>query len=138
MSHDGAGTFRGPAEDTARRPRSTWPPVSANGTIEAVELTGHEADDGSRVGPLLDQVTDPLASFTGDGAYDREDVYGAVAERHPEAAVVVPPRRDAVPSGTAETAPTQRDQHLRSIAERGRLGCGLAESLGVQPSRFGR
>jgi hypothetical protein len=47
-------------------------------------------------------------------------VYGAVAERHPEAAVVVPPRRDAVPSDTAETAPTQRDRHLQLIAERGR------------------
>src|SRR5689334_2422904 len=92
------------------------------GRIEAVELTGHEADDGSRVGPLLDQVTDPLASFTGDGAYDREDVYGAVTERHPEAAVIVPPRKGAVPSGTAGTAPTQRDRHLQLIAERGRLG----------------
>jgi hypothetical protein len=92
------------------------------GRIEAVELTGHGADDGSRVGPLLDQVDDPVASFTGDGAYDREDVYGAVAERHPEAAVVVPPRRDAVPSEVAATAPTQRDRHLRCIAERGRLG----------------
>jgi Transposase DDE domain len=92
------------------------------GRIEAVELTGHEADDGSRVGPLLDQVDGAVASFTGDGAYDREDVYGAVAARHPEAAVIVPPRRDAVPSGTAETAPTQRDRHLRSIAEQGRMG----------------
>ena len=63
-----------------------------------------------------------MASLTGDGAYDWADVYRAVAERHPEAAVVVPPRRDAVPSATAETAPTQRDRHLRSIAERGRLG----------------
>jgi hypothetical protein len=95
---------------------------AGTGRIEAVELTGHETDDGSRVGPLLDQVTDPLASLTGDGAYDREDVYGAVAERHPEAAVVVPPRRDAVPSEMAETAPTQRDRHLRLIAERGRMG----------------
>ena len=34
----------------------------------------------------------------------------------------MPPRRDAVPSGTAETTPTQRDRHLRLIAERGRLG----------------
>ena len=50
-------------------------------------------DDGSQVGPLLDRSTGPVASFTGDGAYDREDVYGAVAERHPDAAVVVPPRR---------------------------------------------
>jgi hypothetical protein len=86
------------------------------GRIEAVELTTKEADDASRVGPLLDQVDGPIASLTGDGAYDRADVYGAVAERHPEAAVVVPPRR------AAETAPTQRDRHLRSIAERGRMG----------------
>src|SRR3954465_1999790 len=109
------------------RTRRSWKKLhlgvdADTGRIEAVELTGHDVDDGSRVGPLLDQVDDPLASFTGDGAYDREDVYGAVAERHPEAAVIVPPRRDAVPSDTAETAPTQRDQHLRSIAERGRLG----------------
>jgi hypothetical protein len=95
---------------------------AGTGRIEAVELTGHATDDGSRVGPLLDRVTDLVASFTGDGAYDREDVYGAVAERHPEAAVVVPPRRDAVPSEAAETAPTQRDRHLRSIAEQGRMG----------------
>src|SRR3954452_23328355 len=92
------------------------------GRIEAVELTTKEADDASRVGPLLDQVDGPIASFTGDGAYDREDVYDAIAERHPEAAVVVPPRKGAVPSGTAETAPTQRDRHLRLIAEHGRLG----------------
>src|SRR5690348_2156595 len=92
------------------------------GRIEAVELTTKEADDASRVGPLPDRVDGPIASLTGDGAYDRADVYGAVADRHPEAAVVVPPRRDAVPSGAAETAPTRRDRHLRSIAERGRMG----------------
>ena len=49
-------------------------------------------------------------------------MYGTVAERHPEAAVVVPPRRDAVPSAAAGTAPTPRDRHLRSIAEQGRTG----------------
>src|SRR5689334_5262436 len=92
------------------------------GRIEAAELTTSGADDGSGVGPLLDQLEGAVASFTGDGAYDREDVYDAVAERHPEAAVVVPPRKGAVPSGTAETAPTRRDRHLRLIAERGRLG----------------
>jgi len=74
------------------------------GRIEAVELTTKDADDGSRVGPLLDRVVDPIASLTGDGAYDRADVYGAVAERHPEAAVIVPPRRDGVPSEAAATA----------------------------------
>ena len=45
-----------------------------------------------------------------------------MVERYPEAAVIVPPRKDAVPSGAAATAPTQRDRHLQLIAERGRLG----------------
>ena len=34
----------------------------------------------------------------------------------------MPPRSSAVPSDTAETAPTRRDQHLEAIAERGRMG----------------
>ncbi len=36
--------------------------------------------------------------------------------------VVVPPRANAVPSGTAGSAPTQRDRHIAEIAERGRMG----------------
>jgi hypothetical protein len=92
------------------------------GRIVASELTTHDVDDGSQVGPLLDQVAGPLASFTGDGAYDRTDVYGAVIERHPDALIIVPPRSSAVPSETAETAPTQRDQHLQLMAEHGRMG----------------
>ena len=79
-------------------------------------------DDGSQVDPLLDRVEGSVASFTGDGAYDRDDVYAEVAARHPEAAVVVPPRANTVPSEAAETAPTRRDVHLRCIAERGRMG----------------
>ena len=92
------------------------------GRIVASALTDRDADDGSQVGPLLDQVDGLVATFTGDGAYDRDDVYAAVAARHPEASVVVPPRSGAVPSATAETAPTQRDAHLWCIAERGRMG----------------
>ena len=93
-----------------------------SGRIVATELTDKEADDGARVGPLLDQIDGPVASFTGDGAYDRDDVYAEVAARHPEADVTVPPRSSAVPSEAAATAPAQRDAHLRRIAERGRIG----------------
>src|SRR3712207_4472074 len=92
------------------------------GRIVASALTGKDVDDGSQVGPLLDQVDGPVASVTADGAFDRDDVYGEVAARHPDAAVIVPPRSGAVPSDTAETAPTQRDRHLHLIAERGRTG----------------
>jgi len=90
------------------------------GQIVAAALTAKEVDDGSEVGPLLDQVPGPLASFTGDGAYDQESVSTAVAERYPKAAIIVPPRSTAVSSETAETEPTQRDRHLQSIAEHGR------------------
>src|SRR4051794_29145715 len=91
------------------------------GQIIAATLTTHDVDDGSQVGPLLDQVDGQIASFTGDGAYDQDGVYASVAERYPEAAVIVPPRATAVPSATAETAPTQRDRHLELIAEKGRM-----------------
>src|SRR5829696_2915416 len=90
------------------------------GQIVAATLTTHDVDDGSQVGPLLDQVDGPIASFTGDGAYDQDSVYASVAERYPEATIIVPPRATAVPSRTAETAPTQRDHHLQLIIERGR------------------
>ncbi len=92
------------------------------GRIVASDVTDKGADDGSRVGPLLDQIAGPVASFTADGAFDRDDVYAEVAARHPGAAVVVPPRSGAVPSDTAGTAPTQRDRHIEAVAERGRMG----------------
>ncbi len=92
--------------------------MSADRTV----LAGREADDGSQVGPLLEQVDGSVASFTGDGAYDRDDVYAEVAARYPDAAVVVPTRASAVPSEAARSAPTQRDAHLRCIVERGRMG----------------
>jgi hypothetical protein len=61
-----------------------------------------------------------VGSVTGNGAYDQDGVYASVAQHHPEAAVIVPPRSTAVPSHTTESAPTQRDRHLQLIAERGR------------------
>ena len=92
------------------------------GHIVAATLTSSDTSDASQVSPLLDQVPGPVASFTADGAYDWDSVYDDVTARHPEAVVVVPPRANAVPSSTAETALTQRDRHLRSIKDRGRMG----------------
>jgi len=114
-------------EKHGTRTRRSWKKLhlgmdADTGQIVAVTLTNHAVDDASQVGPLLDQIHDSIASFTGDGAYDQEGVYAGVAERHPEASVVVPPRSTAVPSDTAETAPCQRDHHLQLIAETGRMG----------------
>ena len=90
------------------------------GQIVAAALTRKKVDDASQVGPLLDQVAAPVSSLTADGAYDQDGVSAAVAGRHPAAAIIVPPRSTAVPSETAETAPTQRDRHLQFIAKHGR------------------
>ena len=91
------------------------------GQILASELTTNDVDDGSQVGrcstrsqphSLPSSVMEPtirLASTT-------------IAKRDPDAEVIVPPRSTAVPSDTAESAPTQRDRHLQSIAEHGRMG----------------
>jgi len=92
------------------------------GKVVAVALTTNDVDDAGQIGPLLDQVEGPVASFTGDGAYDQDGVYRTVTDRHPDAAVIVPPRATAVPSGMAETEPTQRDRHLRCVAEKGKIG----------------
>ena len=99
---------------------------AGTGQIVAALLTTKDVDDGSQVGSLLDQVEDPLASFTGDGAYDQEGVTSSVTERHPEAAIIVPPRTTAVPSEMAKTAPTQRDRHLQHIAKHGRMAWQIA------------
>jgi len=91
------------------------------GQIAAAALTASDVDDASQVGPLLDQVNCPVASFTADGAYDQDGVHGQVAARHREASVIVPPRSSAVPSDTALTAPTTRDRHLQITVKRGRM-----------------
>ena len=94
----------------------------------ATSPTAKEVDDGVQVGPLLDQVTGAVSSFTADDGYDQNRVYAGVVEHSPEAAVIVPPRSTAMPSETAETAPTQRDRHLQHIAEHGRMAWQKASS----------
>ena len=121
----GAGEWL--VEKHGTRTRRSWRKLhlgvdADTGQIVASALTTNDVDDGAQADPLLDQVTGPVASVTGDGAYDQAGVYASVAARHPEAAVIVPPRSSAVPSADAEAAPTRRDRHLHGIAEHGRMG----------------
>jgi hypothetical protein len=68
---------------------------------------------------LLDQIEDPVGTVTADGAYDGDAIYDEVLKRHPAARVTIPPRSTAISS---EAGTTQRDDHLRSIEQHGRLG----------------
>jgi Transposase DDE domain len=94
---------------------------AVTGRIVASILTDRDVDDACQVGPVLDQIADPVELFMGDGGYDRTGVYTALDQRHPAAVIVVPPRADAVLSATAETEPTQRDRHIQAIARKGRM-----------------
>jgi Transposase DDE domain len=123
--------FHGPGEwlveKHGTRTRRSWRTLhigldADTGRIVAAELTTNDVDDGSQVGPLLDQVAGAVASFTADGAYDTGAVSAAVAGRHPDAAIIVPPRSTAMLSDTAQTNPTQRDRHLQGITNNGRVG----------------
>src|SRR3954447_12261271 len=125
------------AEKHGTRTRRSWRKLhlgvdADTGRIVASALTTNDVDDGSQVGPLLDQIDGPVASFTADGAFDRDGATAAVAARHPEAAVIVPPRSTAVPSETAATAPTQRDRHLQVIAEHGRAAWQKASGYTIR------
>ena len=99
--------------------RRTWRKLhlavdAANGMIVAQTLTDQGTDDPSQVGPLLDQVDDPIARVTADGAYDGVPTYQTIAAHGDGIEVVIPPRSTAVPSGDLGV-PTQRDGHLATI-----------------------
>ena len=111
-------------EKHGTRTRRSWRKLhigvdADTGRIIAATLSTNNVDDAAQVGALPDQAG-PAASFTADGAYDQDGVYGEVARRSPDAAVIVPARSSAVPSKTAGTASTQRDRHLQMIARHGR------------------
>src|SRR5215204_4502709 len=94
-------------EKHGTRKRRSWHKLhigvdAETGQILASELTTSDVDDGSQVGPLLDQITAPLASFIGDGAYDQAGIYDTIAKHYPEADVIVPPRSTAVLTKAAE------------------------------------
>jgi hypothetical protein len=100
-----------------------------NGMIVAQTLTDQDVDDPSQVGPLLDQIDDPLGQVTADGAYDGDPTYQTIAVHGDDIKVVIPPRSTAVPSGE-EDSPTQRDRHLKMITQHGRLAWQAATGYG--------
>jgi Transposase DDE domain len=74
------------ADQHGTRRRRSWRKLhlatdADTGHIVASALTDKDADDGSQIGPLLDRVEGPVASLTGDEAFDRDDVHAEVAAR---------------------------------------------------------
>src|SRR5471032_535053 len=114
--------------------RRTWRKLhlavdAANGMIVAQTLTDQDADDPSQVGPLLDQIDDPIGQVTADGAYDGASTYQTIVQHGDGIEVVIPPRSTAVPSAEVDP-PTQRDGHLAMITKQGRLAWQVATGYG--------
>ena len=84
--------------------RRTWRKLhlavdAASGMIVAQALTDQDTDDPSQVGPLHDQIDDPIGRVRADGAYDGAPTYQTIAAYGEGITVVIPPRSTAVPSG---------------------------------------
>jgi DDE family transposase len=135
----GAGEWLVEKHGTSRR--RSWRKLhlgvdGESGEIVAIELTRKEIDDAARSGALLDQITDPIASFTADGAYDQDKVYEGVAERYPDAAVIVPATFNSSPEGfcrnRSDTAGPAHPGNRQTWPH------GLAKIQWLQPSSQGR
>lgn len=113
-------------EKHGARARRTWKKLhlavdADTGMIMASTLTGNDVGDPSQVAPLLDQIEATIASVTADGAYDGMPTYDIVAGHGENVRVTIPPHVTAVLSTEGERNPSQRDRHILSIADRGRL-----------------
>ena len=116
------------------RSRRSWRKLhlavdATTGIIVAQTLTDQDTDDPSQVAPLLDRINGRITQVTADGAYDGDPTYQTIAAFGPEINVVIPPRATAVPS-KGQGPPTQRDRHLATIAERGRLAWQRSSGYG--------
>jgi hypothetical protein len=107
--------------------RRTWRKIHLGidverGEIHAALLTEASVHDAEPLAELLAQIDRPLTRVTGDGAYDRTNVYVTIHNHSPKADIIIPPRRDAKiqQHGNRHLPPVPRDEHLRFIRQHGR------------------
>jgi hypothetical protein len=86
--------------------------------IEAVSLTTNAVDDATEVGALLAQVSKPVNSLGGDGAYDKDKVRKLL--HHKNIGQVIPPQHNAVVDKKKRAHMAQRDEAIKTIKEIGR------------------
>jgi hypothetical protein len=95
--------------------------VDGEGFIVASELTESSVDDASVGVAMIEGMDTAIPRFTADGAYDTRAIYEALATAGPpRPTIVIPPRRTASPSSSAEVILEQRDAAIVRIAEVGR------------------
>jgi hypothetical protein len=83
--------------------------------IEAVTLTGNEADDASQVKPLLEAIPAKVNSFRGDGGYDKKKVRELLVKD--EIKQLIPPQENAVIKDEAKAYAKERNAAIQQIQQ---------------------
>jgi hypothetical protein len=88
--------------------------------IEAEVLTENSGHDADQVTEILEQVSPPVASFCGDGSYDKWKVYNTLAGKGIQP--IIPPQHNAKikQHGNDTREPLPRDEAIRAIRSGGR------------------
>lgn len=128
----GAGQWS--EEKHGARSRRSWRKLhlaldADSGEIIAHALTDRETGDASQVEVLLDQIDTSISQFTADGAYDGKPTYAAVNKHSAGAVVIIPPRANAVERADTEP-PSQRDRHIATVNNDGRMNWQAATGYG--------
>ncbi|MCB1111325.1 MAG: IS5 family transposase [Chlamydiales bacterium] len=102
--------------------RRTWRKVHIGMCVKTqqilvVAMTGNDVSDESVMPDLLDQITDPIATVGGDGAYDVAECYGAIYDAG--GSPRIPPRRNARINTKGDIAIELRNQAIARIKELG-------------------
>ena len=94
-------------------------------SVYSLDTFDDEEDDGPaarHLDTLLQQISEPLASVSADGAYDTKSVYDAAHEHSEGRAVrvLIPPARNAQLCPRPSPALNERNRNVRSMRELGR------------------
>ena len=108
--------------------RRTWRKLhvgvnEATGEVVAQTLTSHRIDEASQVAPLLTQIDEAVGTVGGDGAYDKQKVFDALATppSGPPIVPVIALRKDAKiqQHGNGKAPPLARDEIPARYAPQG-------------------
>ena len=88
--------------------------------IRAIEVTDNSVGDAPMLLELLEQIPpdEPIASVSGDGAYDTKACHAAIAQRNAQAAI--PPRKNAQTWKATLVGAHARNEALRACDRLGR------------------
>ena len=88
--------------------------------IRAIEVTSNRVGDAQVLPALLNQIPrdEPIDSVSGDGAYDTQKSYKAIAER--DAQAIIPARKNGAPWKENIPSANARNETLRTTQRLGR------------------